>query len=172
MGEIRRNRTESQRTDLGQVWRLWYWQACTEWGYFSTAEPAPLPAMLSRSLNLYYLTEVCRFAFDFPDDYRIPVERINGYGNVTIQTPRLLFVNGELDPWLDVTAHSPLAGDLRERAGDGLLLRNHGYGSEKTALRQLEEEPTEIRLAHRKEIDIVKKWVDEWKKGSTEIEEL
>jgi hypothetical protein len=30
LGEIRRNRTESQKTDLGQVWRLWYWQACTE----------------------------------------------------------------------------------------------------------------------------------------------
>ncbi|KAK8134621.1 peptidase S28 [Apiospora sp. TS-2023a] len=172
MGEIRRNRTESQKTDLGQVWRLWYWQACTEWGYFSTAEPAPLPAMLSRSLNLYYLTEVCRFAFNFPDDYRVPVERINQYGNVTLEAPRLLFVNGELDPWLDITAHSPLAGDLRERNGDGVLLRNHGYGSDKSALRQLEEEPVDVRLAHQEEIETVKSWIAAWKEGSDELEEL
>ncbi|KAK8129665.1 hypothetical protein PG999_002045 [Apiospora kogelbergensis] len=181
-GEIRRNRTESQKTDLGQVWRLWYWQACTEWGYFSTAEPAPLPAMLSRSLNLYYLTEVCRFAFDYhrqlilpllpaADDYRVPVERINKYGNVTIASPRLFFVNGELDPWLDVTSHSPLAGDLRESTGDGLLLRSHGYGSETSALPRLEDEPTEIMLAHQKEIDIVKSWVAKWK-GSAQFNEL
>lgn len=32
-GEIRRNRTESQKTDLAQTWRLWYWQACTEVSY-------------------------------------------------------------------------------------------------------------------------------------------
>lgn len=30
LGEIRRNQTESRKIDLGQVWRLWYWQACTE----------------------------------------------------------------------------------------------------------------------------------------------
>lgn len=30
LGEIRRNRTEAQKHDLSQTWRLWYWQACTE----------------------------------------------------------------------------------------------------------------------------------------------
>ena len=30
LDESCRDRTESQKTDLGQVWRLWYWQAYTE----------------------------------------------------------------------------------------------------------------------------------------------
>ena len=105
------------------------------------------------------------------DDYRVPVDRINRHGNVAIQSPRLLFVNGELDPWLDVTANSPIAGDVRGRAGDGLLLRNHGYGSDRSALPRLEDEPIEVMLAHQKEIDIVKSWVAEWK-GSGEPNEL
>ncbi|KAI9150202.1 Cytochrome P450 monooxygenase BOA3 [Paramyrothecium foliicola] len=171
-GEIRRNRTESQRTDLGQVWRLWYWQACTEWGYFSAAEPYPLPAMLSRSLSEFYLIEVCRFAFDFPDDYRVPVERINKHGNLTLHAPRLLFVNGEDDPWLDVTAHAPGALNLRAKLGDGYLLRQGGFANDRTALSCLEREPAEIQLVHEKEISTVKSWVAQWADRAKDIGEL
>ncbi|RYN29238.1 hypothetical protein AA0112_g7371 [Alternaria arborescens] len=163
LGEIRRNKTESQKIDLDQVWRLWYWQACTEWGYFSAAEPYPLPAVLSRSLNEFYLIEVCRFAFDFPDDYVVPVERINKHGGVTLQAPRLLFVDGEDDPWLHVTAHSPLAGDLRMKLGDGYLLRQGGFANDRSTLPRLADEPTEIRLVHETEMKAVRAWIAEWK---------
>ncbi|KAF1365568.1 hypothetical protein EJ07DRAFT_95321 [Lizonia empirigonia] len=167
-GEIRRNKTESQKIDLGQVWRLWYWQACTEWGYFSAAEPYPLSALLSRSLSEFYLTEVCRFAFGFPDDYRVTVERINKHGGVTLHAPRLLFVNGEDDPWLYVTAHSPLAGNMRTRLGDGHLLRQGGFANDRTALPTLADEPAEIRLIHEEEIKAVKAWFIEWKEKNDE----
>ncbi|KAL1793645.1 hypothetical protein ACET3X_008627 [Alternaria dauci] len=167
-GEIRRNKTESQKTDLDQVWRLWYWQACTEWGYFSAAEPYPLPAVLSRSLSEFYLTEVCHFAFDIPDDYVVPVESINKHGGVTLQAPRLLFVDGEDDPWLHVTAHSPLAGDIRAKIGDGHLLRQGGFGNDRTALPKLTDEPIEIRLVHEAEIKAVRSWVAEWKEKNEE----
>ncbi|KNG45956.1 extracellular serine carboxypeptidase [Stemphylium lycopersici] len=161
-GEIRRNKTEAQKTDLGQVWRLWYWQACTEWGYFSAAEPFPLPAVLSRSLSEFYLTEVCRFAYGFPDDYNVTVDRINKYGGVTLHDRRLLFVNGEDDPWLHVTAHSPLAGDMHTKLGDGHLLRQGGFANDRTALPKLSDEPAEIRFVHEKEIEAVRAWVAEW----------
>lgn len=92
------------------------------------------------------------------------VERINKYGGVKIHAPRLLFVNGVDDPWLHVTAHSPLAGDMRTKFGDGYLLHQGGFANDRTALSRLADEPIEIQMIHEKEIETVKGWVTEFEK--------
>lgn len=82
---------------------------------------------------------------------------------MTLQAPRLLFVDGEDDPWLHVTAHSPLAGDLRMKLGDGYLLRQGGFANDRSTLPRLADEPTEIRLVHETEMKAVRAWIAEWK---------
>lgn len=87
---------------------------------------------------------------------------------MTLEAPRLLFVDGVDDPWLYVTAHSPLAGDMRTKLGDGHLLQHGGFANDRTALPKLADEPIEIRLVHEKEIRAVRTWVDEWKEKNEE----
>ena len=81
---------------------------------------------------------------------------------MTLHDRRLLFVNGEDDPWLHVTAHSPLAGDMHTKLGDGHLLRQGGFANDRTALPKLSDEPAEIQFIHEKEIEAVRAWVAEW----------
>lgn len=116
--------------------------------------------MLSRSLDLYYLTEVCRLAFDFGDDYSVPVQNINKYGGVNISAPRSLFIDGEFDPWLHVTRHSPVASPLTDEGG--YLIPGGGFASDRTALPNLADEPVHIRTAHLKQTSAVKRWIEEW----------
>lgn len=126
-----------------------------------------MAAMLSRSLDLYYLTEVCRFAFDLavgePDT--VPVQNINKYGGFNISAPRLFFVDGELDPWLYVTRHSsrtPFVADGNEEDDEGLLIAGAGFANDRFALPNLADEPPHIRAAHEREIEVVKQWTADW----------
>jgi hypothetical protein len=70
--------TKFQDTGLGQDWRLWLFQVCTEWGYFTvrticfvvmsllttlrqTAPPDQnLPRIVSRQLSLGYQSKICK----------------------------------------------------------------------------------------------------------------
>lgn len=94
------NATYWQQTDLdtANYWRSWYWQVCTEWGYIQTGNTPPdIMPLISRTLDLDYLTIFCRDGFNItsPPD----TSQVNKYGDYNIEYPRLAIIGGNADPW-------------------------------------------------------------------------
>lgn len=75
--------------DLSQTWRLWLYQVCTEWGYHMPAPPPGTPSLISRLLDLEYVSSLCRSAYtDAPG--QVPMwpdtSKVNAYGDFAIGT--------------------------------------------------------------------------------------
>ncbi|KAF2186519.1 peptidase S28 [Zopfia rhizophila CBS 207.26] len=105
------NATYYQQDDITQDWRCWNYQVCTEWGYIQTGNtPENILPLISRTLDLEYLTVFCKDAFNItePPD----VEKVNKYGAFDIEYDRLAIIGGNADPWKPAT---PLADAARPR---------------------------------------------------------
>ncbi|RKP38553.1 peptidase S28, partial [Dimargaris cristalligena] len=92
---------------LGQAGRSWFYQTCTEFGYWQTAPRFPMPSLRSKLVDIEYNEGPCR-AF-FGSQVRTPVDtdRINfAYGADTLEVSRVYFVNGEFDPWRKLSVSS------------------------------------------------------------------
>jgi hypothetical protein len=86
--------------DYGSV--SWSYQVCTEWGYIQTGNtPKDIMPLISRTLDVEYLTFMCRAQFNItePSD----VWQVNKYGNYSIEYERLAFMGGNADPWRPAT---------------------------------------------------------------------
>ncbi|MCE3045588.1 S28 family serine protease [Legionella sp. 16cNR16C] len=80
--------------------RQWYYQSCTEYGYWQNAHPDPLQSTRSARINADYHREVCRRLFG------IDAEVDTSYINQNFYWPllesavsRIHFTNGSNDPW-------------------------------------------------------------------------
>ncbi|KAF1846095.1 serine peptidase-like protein [Cucurbitaria berberidis CBS 394.84] len=80
----------------------WSYQVCTEWGYIQTGNTPPdIKPLVSRTLDLEYLTFFCRAQFNIttPPD----IWQVNKYGNYSVDYPRLAHIGGNADPWRPAT---------------------------------------------------------------------
>uniref|UniRef100_A0A3B3S6E7 Serine protease 16 n=1 Tax=Paramormyrops kingsleyae TaxID=1676925 RepID=A0A3B3S6E7_9TELE len=93
---------ELQNTDLkssGFGYRQWYYQSCTEFGFFETCEDASCP--FARMVTLQSQMELCPLVFGIAQgslQSRIAFTN-QFYGGDHPQTQRVLYVNGDIDPW-------------------------------------------------------------------------
>jgi len=87
--------------------RQWFWQVCTQFGYWQTAPPAPLPRWRSQLLNVAYNELGCVQSFGDGIQRTPAVDTINAaYGAQSINVPRVAYVNGELDPWRRLSVYA------------------------------------------------------------------
>ncbi|KAL9118326.1 MAG: hypothetical protein Q9187_005131, partial [Circinaria calcarea] len=168
------NRTFYGDIRLGQVSRLWTYQVCLEWEYFLTAPPAQHPTLISRYLDLPYFSKVCQLAYSFPPSHHPNTTAINQYGNFSLSPSHLLYIDGDQDPWLYATVHSPYAKEYRGGLGeeDGILIPEAWHHCDENGLGNTTEEPPRIRKVHEKEIEVVKAWIAEWHKERREKEKF
>ncbi|XP_074872458.1 thymus-specific serine protease [Carettochelys insculpta] len=84
-------------TGVGE--RQWYFQTCTEFGYYQTCEDATCP--FSRLLTLAPALDLCSQIFGLaPQHVEGAVNFTNQYyGADHPKASRVLFVNGNIDPW-------------------------------------------------------------------------
>eukprot|EP01117_Protostelium_nocturnum_P005030 TRINITY_DN1818_c0_g1_i1.p1 TRINITY_DN1818_c0_g1~~TRINITY_DN1818_c0_g1_i1.p1 ORF type:complete len:457 (-),score=129.25 TRINITY_DN1818_c0_g1_i1:223-1593(-) len=76
--------------------RQWWYQTCTEFGWFQTA--AKSGGIRSKSVNLDYFLGFCKQVFGLPLDP--VVEKTNArYGGNKPAGTRIYFANGSQDPW-------------------------------------------------------------------------
>lgn len=102
--------------DPSESVRQWMYQCCAEFGYWQSAphkrrtdhDSDSSESTNTRSLRSRYITEqwhmdnVCGKLYGFASDYRVPVDMVNAvYGERAIvnSTERIIFLNGDRDPW-------------------------------------------------------------------------
>lgn len=104
--------------------KAWEYQVCTTWGYHITAPPTSRradpsnpatftpsgPKLISSLLNLDYVSEVCRRGYPPGKFNKLPprprVWEVNDIGGFHLSKERLVFIDGQNDPWREATPHS------------------------------------------------------------------
>ncbi|EGN98555.1 hypothetical protein SERLA73DRAFT_183618 [Serpula lacrymans var. lacrymans S7.3] len=163
------NDSNFQDVSLDQTWRAWTFQVCTQWGYFSTAPPDPKqPRIVSRLMTLEYQSRICRQAYPPGKYFTVPewpnITSVNALGDFTIAADRLAIIDGEVDPWRPYTPHSEYAPDRPDTLLRPFkLIPNGVHHYDEYGLRDLEDEPAEIRKIHGEMIVFVLEWLKTFK---------
>ncbi|KAL0945264.1 hypothetical protein HGRIS_000775 [Hohenbuehelia grisea] len=157
-----------QGTDLSEDWRLWLFQVCTEWGYFTTAPPDQnIPRIISRRLTLEYESKICPQAFPPGKYFKIPkmpnITVVNELGDFDIAADRLAIIDGEVDPWRPDTPHS---FNARPREDTSLrpfkLIPGGVHHYDEYGLADIFQEPPQILQIHSEMIIFVQQWLEDW----------
>ena len=90
--------------------RQWTWMLCNEpFEWWQTGAPAGMPSFVSRTVDVAYFRKQCAIMFG-DGAYGLAtgdsVERLNaatGGWDHTATNGRLMYANGQYDPWLDAT---------------------------------------------------------------------
>ncbi|KAF8651928.1 hypothetical protein AX16_004572 [Volvariella volvacea WC 439] len=157
-----------QVTTLDQTWRLWLFQVCTEWGYFTTPPPdRNHPSIISRLLTLEYESKICRQAFPDGEHFRIPsmpnITVVNELGDFDIAADRLAFIDGEVDPWRPDTPHAEEAYDREDTLLRPFKVIPGGvHHWDENGLENILDEPPEIRKIHGEIVYFVREWLGAW----------
>ncbi|KAF1352751.1 hypothetical protein EJ07DRAFT_135933 [Lizonia empirigonia] len=146
----------------------WSYQVCSEWGYIQTGStPADIQPLISRTLDLEYLTFFCSAQFNIttPPD----IEKVNKYGGYNISYPRLAIIGGNADPWRPAT---PLwyPDTRQDTVEEPWHLISHGvHHWEENGIFDNETTPTlppyQVIYAQQYLKNAVVDWLAEWKGG-------
>ncbi|KAG2370312.1 serine carboxypeptidase S28-domain-containing protein [Suillus spraguei] len=156
-------------TGLDQEWRLWLFQVCTEWGYFSTAPPDPdQPRIVSKLLTLEYSSKICKQAYPAGKYFVVPpmpnITAVNALGDFAIAADKLAFIDGEVDPWRPCTPHSDYAVDREDTILQPFkIIPNAVHHYDEYGLKNISDEPEEIRKIHVEMIAFVMEWLKDFK---------
>jgi serine protease 16 len=103
-------------SDPGNADRTWLYQTCTEWGFYQTCD---LGSGCPYTQGLHTLSvdlDICAAAFGIPP--AAVLSRVGDtnttYGGRGIQGERILFVNGQIDPWHAASVLTPPPGSREE----------------------------------------------------------
>ena len=80
--------------------RSWYYQSCTEYGFWQNAYLDPTKSARSSLINLDYHKNVCKRLFNV--EYNLDTQKINHEYYLPLLNPdtkNILFTNGSVDPW-------------------------------------------------------------------------
>ena len=147
--------------------RSYTYTTCTEIGVYQVGQNMGKPSLVSRVLTVDYTQQWCNWAFP-PGQYNTisttgpNVTAFNGYGGYNIKAPRLAFIDGSSDVWLDVTYHSNLGPERYPSTGylhPEYLINGAGHHWDSYGILDVEAEPQFIRAAHEWEIRIVDAWL-------------
>lgn len=95
--------------------RQWNWLLCNEpFKYWQDGAPLLVPSIVSRLVKPPYWERQCKVFFPTEDGYTFgiakgkDVQNVNAYtgGWYKTNTERLIWANGEFDPWKDATVSS------------------------------------------------------------------
>ena len=95
--------------------RVWLYQTCSEWGFYQTCtEQSNCPYTKGyHPLSLDY--ELCQILFGISAvqvDEQVAMT-LTRYGGRSIQSSRIFFINGEIDPWRGLSVLKPVNNDMR-----------------------------------------------------------
>ncbi|KAL6467730.1 hypothetical protein MHYP_G00234070 [Metynnis hypsauchen] len=135
----------NKTTDESFGYRQWFYQTCTEFGFYQTCEDSS--CLFSRMMTLQSQTQLCPLLFNIPQ-HTLPanIDFTNQYyGGDQPQTHRVLYVNGDIDPWMALSVVRNGTGEDKYRA---VLIQGSAHcadmnslrTSDRTSLKQAREE--------------------------------
>jgi len=92
--------------------RSWFYQTCTEFGYYQTTDSPPDVQPFGNLLPLSYYTDMCEDVFKFPFHDPTPATNLY-YGSDHPIGSNILFVSGTDDPWHALTVTQNLTNSVR-----------------------------------------------------------
>jgi serine protease 16 len=131
--------------------RQWIYQTCTQFGYYQTCED---DCLFSKLLDLQFFTELCNDVFglttravssriEFSNDY---------YGGSKPEGSRIVFVNGDIDPWHTLSVTEDLPNDQTS-----ILIRGGSHCQ--NMQESVEWESSYMKAAKSKIADKVAQWI-------------
>ncbi|KAF7375194.1 hypothetical protein MSAN_00406000 [Mycena sanguinolenta] len=118
--------------DLSNTYRPWMWTICTQLGFWQDGDDTE-PSIVSRLIDVAYWERQCPLWFPAEDGVSVPslapVDEINAlFGGWDISEDRMLFVNGQFDPWRSgsVSSQLPNAPKPQSTAKQPILLIETG----------------------------------------------
>jgi pimeloyl-ACP methyl ester carboxylesterase len=89
--------------------RLWWYQTCTQLGYFQVAPP--FGSLRPAAVDLRYHLRHCQAVFGVPLDPRdAAAQLIRDFGGPRPNGTNILFTNGSQDPWRHASVTTPVLG--------------------------------------------------------------
>lgn len=139
------------------------------WGYLQTGSgvPADQLPLISRLIDLDFLSVVCREAFNITTPSQ--VERINKHGGVNISYPRLANIDGEWDPWRHASPHRIGLPERESTVSEPfILIDNAVHHWDENGVFPNETRPglppKPVAEAQRAEVKFVRAWMKQWRK--------
>ncbi|KFA53307.1 hypothetical protein S40293_04720 [Stachybotrys chartarum IBT 40293] len=165
---------EEQLNDIAQhglipTWVIsWFYQTCTQWGYFVTGTGVPqdqLP-LVSRVIDLAYAHAHCPILFNITPKASI-VDSVNRLGGFDFSYPRVAIVDGSRDPWRQATPHRLGLPERNSSVEEPFILLDYGvHHWDENGLPGESGEPDlppfEVLETQREEVDFVKAWLQEF----------
>lgn len=93
--------------------RQWMYQTCTEFGYFQSSDSVSQPfSGFPLSYHIQQCTDIYGMAFILPMVTGAVGQTNENYGGLNIQSSRIIFSNGLIDPWHALGITTNLSSDL------------------------------------------------------------
>ncbi|KAG9122260.1 hypothetical protein FRC07_001443, partial [Ceratobasidium sp. 392] len=123
------------------------------------------PSIVSRRLTLEYTSAICRQAFPAGAHFSVPawpnVSVVNSLGDFGLAADRLAFIDGDEDPWLPATPHSPHAETRVDTlARPFKLIRTGVHHHDQNGVEPHSSEPEHIQAIHQEETEFVLAWLE------------
>ncbi|XP_072471635.1 thymus-specific serine protease [Notamacropus eugenii] len=146
--------TSPQAEGLGS--RQWFYQTCTEFGYYITCKDSSCP--FSRRRTLSDQLQLCAQVFGLlPASVAEAVTRTNTYyGGQSPGATRVFFVNGDIDPWHVLSVLQALGS-----SEPAVLLRGTSHCSDMAPAQP--SDPPSLHLGRQKIAQQLKIWLQEAK---------
>ncbi|KAJ2603684.1 hypothetical protein H4R99_002298, partial [Coemansia sp. RSA 1722] len=110
--------------DLYQDGRSWYYQTCTQFGYWQAAPPEPLRRLRSKYVTKEWQSKPCQAFFGEGVTGQPDVSVLNKrLGGLFPSVSRVVFVNGLNDPWSELSvASDPSVAAINMAYGDNVVI--------------------------------------------------
>ncbi|XP_073437207.1 putative serine protease K12H4.7 [Dendrobates tinctorius] len=93
--------------------RQWMYQTCTEFGYFQSSDSVSQPfSGFPLSYHVQQCTDIYGKDFTLPTIAGAIQQTNENYGGLNVQSSRIIFPNGLIDPWHALGINSNLSSDL------------------------------------------------------------
>ncbi|KAJ1719135.1 hypothetical protein LPJ53_006043 [Coemansia erecta] len=114
----------SKNTALYQDGRSWFYQTCTQFGYWQAAPPEPLRRLRSKYVTMDWQSRPCQAFFGDGITGQPDVSSLNKrLGGLFPNVTRVVFVNGLNDPWSELSvASDPSVAAVNMAYGENVVI--------------------------------------------------
>jgi len=98
--------------DLTSGERQWFYQTCTEYGFWQTAQHSPAISLRPQRIGLAYYTDICSKLFGITSLVNTRPINHDYYEPIVLKGSKIFFANGSNDPWSELSIQPDNHNDL------------------------------------------------------------